>query len=64
MYNVYEQTSVDITFPISFTDTAYTALDVSSGLSPDGLNKISASACRFTKNANTGSILYWFAAGH
>ena len=64
MYNVYDKTSIAITFPISFTDMAYNALGLSAALNPINVTKTSASACNFGKNANSGSIFYWLAAGH
>ena len=64
MYNVYEKTSIDLTFPISFADMGYTALGLSAATNPVGMTKTSASACKFAKNANLGSIFFWLAAGH
>ena len=60
--NVYAQTEVEVTFPVSFI-TAYTALGIASSSTPVWTSYDLNSKLRFFKNANTGSWLYWLAIG-
>ena len=52
---------VSVTFPITFKDTSYIPLCVSSGTIALSVNKLSASQMRIDKASAGGYFLHWLA---